>query len=400
MTGTRERAGLQKLLVTCQISLSLILLIGSLLFVRSFHNLMTLDPGFRQQGLLAVWLNFNDETIPKDKRMPLFYRMLQKIRSVPGIDSAALVEHPPIGGSWSSDDVTVDDTKDKAATNVLANCNRVSDGYFHTMNTQLVAGRDFNSHDTLASPPVAIADEMFVSRFFHGRDPLGKTFHIEVGPGEKLRHYEIVGVVKNAKYASLQRPLSPTMYLDEEQNPSPYSGHAFVVRSNLALAPAMSAIRAAMQNVDPHSTIQFRAMPTLIHDSVRREDVLAKLSSIFGLLAVVLATVGLYGVMSYIVAQRRNEIGIRMAVGANGPEIVKLMLNQSTRLLLAGLIAGVILSLAVARVAKSLLFNLEPNDPATLISAILGLTFVTAIATLIPARRAAALDPMTALREE
>jgi putative ABC transport system permease protein len=207
-------------------------------------------------------------------------------------------------------------------------------------------------------------------------------------------------VVNNAKYGDLRSDLLPTMYLDQEQYPSPQPAQAFVVHSSLALAPLASAIRSAMEEIDPHSTIQFRGMPTMIHDAVRREDVMAKLSSIFGILAVVLATVGLYGVMSFIVAQRRNEIGIRMAVGASGREIIKLMLHQSATLLLVGLIAGTGLSLMAARAAKSLLFELQPNDPATILLAILGLVLVTAIATLIPARRAASLDPMTALREE
>jgi putative ABC transport system permease protein len=283
---------------------------------------------------------------------------------------------------------------------VLSNFNRASSGYFQTMSMPLIAGRDFNSHDTLSSPPVAVVDKLFVARFLHGENPLGRSFHTEVGPGEKPQHFQIIGLVNNAKYGDLQRGLEPTVYLDEEQDLTPSSGQAFVVHSNLALAPATSAIRSAMEEIDPHSTIQFKAMPSMIYDLVRREDVMASLSSIFGILAVVLATVGLYGVMSFIVAQRRNEIGIRMAVGASGREIIKLMLRQSAVLLLVGLIAGTALSLLAGRAAKSLLFELQPNDPATILSAIFGLMLVTAFATLIPARRAASLDPMTALREE
>lgn len=399
-TGTRERFSLQRLLMVSQISLSLILLVGSLLFVRSFRNLMTLDPGFRQHGLLAVWLDFNNQEIPKDKRMPLFHRVLDSIRSMPGVNSAAMVEEPPLDGGWSNDTLMVDGKADKSATQVVSNVNRVSPGYFRTMAIPLIAGRDFDSHDNISSPPAAIVDQIFVSKILHGRDPFNTTFRFEVGPGEKLQHFQIVGVVTNAKYPDLRKPLAPTIYLSEDQNPSPFSGQPFVVHSNVGLASAMSEVRTAVANVDPRATLQFRAMRTLIHDSVRREDVMAKLSTIFGLLAVVLATVGLYGLMSYMVAQRRNEIGIRMAIGASRPEIVKLMLHQSTRMLAAGLLIGTALSLAAARAAKSLLFGLEPNDPATIVLAIAGLSVVTAVATLIPARRAASLDPMTALREE
>jgi hypothetical protein len=147
----------------------------------------------------------------------------------------------------------------------------------------LVSGRDFDAHDTLSSPRVAIIDQMFASNILRGRDPLKTTFHFEVAPGEKIEHFHIIGVVTNAKYSDLRKPLSPTIYLDEDQNPSPFSGQPFVVRSALGLASALSEIRAAVAKVDPRANLQFRAMRTLIHDSVRREDVMAKLSSMFGL---------------------------------------------------------------------------------------------------------------------
>jgi putative ABC transport system permease protein len=399
-TATRERFSAQRLLVIAQISLSMILLVGSLLFVRSFRNLMTLDPGFRQDGLVAVWMDLDAKEIAPDKRMQHFHRVLDSIRGMPGIDSAAMVEEPPLEGGWSNDRLTVDNKPDKSTTKVRSNVNQISPEYFRTMAMPLIAGRDFEADDTLSSPRAAIVDQMFVSNILRGRDPLKTSFHFEAGPGEKIEHFQIVGVVTNAKYSDLRKPLSPTIYLDEDQNPSPHSGQPFVVRSRLGLASALSEIRAAVAKVEPRGNLQFRGMRTLIHDSVRREDVMAKLSSIFGLLAVVLATVGLYGVMSYIVAQRRKEIGVRMAIGANKPDIIRLMLRHSIVMLGVGLSVGTLLSLAAARTAKSLLFGLEPNDPATVALAILSLTLVTALATLIPARRAAALDPMTALREE
>ncbi len=399
-TASRERFGLQRLLVISQISLSLILMVGSLLFVRSFRNLMTLDPGFREQGLLVTWVAFGKQSIPKSERTPLFRRMLEKLRTTPGIDSAALVENPPISGVYANNRISMDGFKGKDSSVVLANENCVSDGYFHTLGTPLLAGRDFTSHDTISSPPVAIVDQTFVRQFLHGQNPVGKTFHIVVGPGDPPQIYQIVGLVKNTKYDSLQKAFSPTFFVADAQLRDHQLGIRFVVHSSLTLSSTITSVRTALMTVDPHSTLDFYSMPTLIHNSTRREDVLAQLSSVFGLLAVVLATVGLYGVMSYMVTQRRNEIGIRLAIGAGRPQIFKMIFRQSGRLLLIGIIVGAGLSLAGASTAKSLLFDLAPYDPATIMIAIVALAAVTFIATLIPARRAANLEPMSALREE
>ncbi|HEX4166599.1 MAG TPA: ABC transporter permease [Bryobacteraceae bacterium] len=396
----RPHFGLQQLFVVSQISLSLILLVGSLLFVRSFYNLMTLDSGFRQRGLVAIWVTLDEETLPKAQYPPLFERMLDRLRSLPGIDEAASVSHPPIGGSYSSDWLTMDGADSKQAANVLCNYNRVGDGYFRTLGTALLAGRDFTPHDNASAAPVAIVDEMFVKQFLGGADPLGKTFHPEASPGASVPHFQIVGVVRNSKYADLQTPLSPTVFLAKNQDPNPGPYTRFVIHSNLPLAATLTAARDALLEVNPHTTIDFHPMPALIDDSVRRERVLARLSGVFALLAIILATVGLYGVISYIVAHRRGEIGIRVAVGATGFQILQLVFRQSIGLLFAGVCIGTVLALAGTRVARSLLFGVSPQDPAIVAGAILALTVVSLIATVVPAWSAVRLDPVTALREE
>ncbi len=399
-TASRSHFGLQQIFVVSQISLSLILLIASLLFVRSFYKLVTLDPGFRERGLLTAWITLNDETLPKTQYVRLFDRMLGRLRSLPGIDHAASVSHPPIGGSYSGDWITMDGTDARQATNVLCNYNRVGPGYFQTMAIPLLAGRDFNPHDDISSAPVAVVDEMFVERFLNGANPIGKTFHPETSPGASVPHFQIIGIVKNSKYADLRRPLSPTIFLakNQDSDPGPYT--RFVVHSDLPLGVAATEVRNALLAVDPHTTVDFHTMAALISDSVRRERVLARLSGIFAILAILLATVGLYGVISFIVAHRRSEIGIRMALGATRVQILQLVFRQSAGLLLIGLSIGAVLSLAVARVARALLFEVSPNDLAIFAGAILVLTLVSLLATLIPARSAVRLDPLTALRDE
>ena len=396
----RSRFGLQQLFVVSQISLSLILLVGSLLFVRSFHNLMTLDPGFRPHGLVAAWVTLDDETLPKTKYVPLFKRMLDRLRQLPGIDGAATVSHPPLSGTSSSDWLTMDGADAQQATNVLCNYNRVGEGYFQTLGTPLLAGRGFTARDNASAAPVAIVDQTFVEQFLKGANPIGKTFHPELAPGTPLQHFLIVGVVKDSKYTDLQTPLAPTVFLAKNQDPEAGPYTRFLIRSSLPLAATLSAVRNALLAEDPHTSIAFHSMPALIESSVRRERVLARLSGIFALLAIILATVGLYSVISYIVVHRRNEIGIRVAIGATRFQILQLVFRQSLGLLVAGLCIGTALALAGTRVARALLFGISPEDPVTIAAAILALTLVSLIATLIPALGAVRLDPVTALREE
>ncbi len=396
-TSSRERFSLQRLLVGAQVSLSLILLVGSLLFVRSFQKLMTLDPGFRANGVLIAEVGFRSDAIPQERRMPLFDGVLAKLRSIPGADSAAAVWLPPLEGGYSSDGVHIDgDTVDHRNTDF----NRISDGYFRTMGIPLLAGRDFTSHDDKSSTLVAIVDATFAANLLGGKNPVGKTFYSLPEPGQPIKRYTIVGLVGKSKYPELERNFEPTVYVTIRQRDELGSGMRFVVHSDMALAQTMKSVLHAVMSVNSQLNVDLRSFPTQIHDAVRREDVLAKLSGFFGLLAVILATVGLYGVMSYIVTHRRSEIGIRLAIGATPNSILAMILKQSSLLLAVGLAAGAVLSLLCSRWAQSLLFEVQANDPWIIVTAALGLGIVTVAATLIPARRAANLDPMTTLRDE
>jgi putative ABC transport system permease protein len=396
-TSGRERFGLQRMLVVAQITLSLILLVGSLLFVRSFQTLMTLDPGFRSNGVLTAAIDFPPAAVPEDRRLALDTEILKELRAIAGVDSAAAVTQPPVTGGYSNNSIHIDGDKVEQR---LSDFNWTSEGYFQTMGIPLLAGRDFTPHDDNASVPVVIVDNTFASKFLGGANPIGRTLYVPPEPGQPIKRFTIVGLVGRSKYQDMQSDFQPIVYQPIRQRDKQFSGIWFVIHSSLPLASTIKQVNHAIGSVNSRLTVDLQSLPTLIDDSVRREDVMAKLSGFFGILALILATVGLYGVMSYIVTHRRSEIGIRLAIGATPKSILAMVLKQSMVLLAAGLAAGAILSFLCSRWAQSLLFQVQANDPAIIVAAALVLGAVTIAATLIPARRAANLDPMTTLRDE
>ena len=398
-TATRERFGLQRILVVSQIALSLILVLAALLFVRSFTKLVTLDPGFREDGVLAVGVGFNDPGLNQHPVQAL-ERILDALRHVPGVDHAATVQDVPLAGNTWSQEIRMDHATGWDQPKGSTGFNRVSNDYFRTMSTPLYAGRDFDARDRVGAQDVAIVDQTFVERFSRDENPLGRTFLPEYGPGETSHHYQIVGVVKRTKYASLQSEFEPTVFVPLTQDDETEAGSWFVVHTRLPLGATTAAVRHALEGVSPGLMTIFSPMPDIVRDSVRHESLLAKLSGFFGFLAIVLATVGLYGVSSYLVAQRRHEIGLRLALGAQRRTILRMMLTQSCVLLLAGLIIGFVVALAAGRLAESLLFELKPNDPSTIGLALVGVSLVSFLASLIPALKASNIPPMAALREE
>jgi putative ABC transport system permease protein len=271
----------------------------------------------------------------------------------------------------------------------------VTPGYFDTLSTPLVVGRDFNQYDTPQSPSVAIVNEAFAKRYYGLANPLGKRFRWR--PGSKLSApVEIVGVVKDAKYVSLREKSSPTMFIPERQV-SPRGFANIEIRANVDIVPS---VKAAIEAVSRDISLQFATFTAQVEESLVRERLLATLSGFFGGLALLLAIIGLYGVMSYNVARRRNEIAIRMALGAEQTRVLRMVLGEVAMLIAIGLAAGLAMTLATTRFVSSFLYGLTPNDPRILGSAAVILAIVAVIAGYLPARRASRLDPMTALREE
>ncbi len=398
LTVNRERFGARRVLVVAQVALSLTLLVGSLLFVRSLRKLLTLDLGFQQRGVLVTEVNFQSFNYPPARWPEVESEVLRRIRLLPGVEQAGSASVVPLAGDYWNDSFHF--VGENPAGKFISNFNGVSPGYFRTLGTPLVAGRDFNEHDTASSQRVAIVDQSFVDKFLNGANPIGRRIRIDAGPGEPEVIYEVVGVTKNAKYIRLSDPFTPTVFAAGNQMPYHVAGTLILSRSQLALPAQITAIKREMAAINPAMALNFYTLQSVISDSLLRERLMATLSGFLGFLAALLASIGLYGVMAYIVARRRNEIGIRMALGADRASVLQLIGSECGKLLLAGLLLGIGFSLFASHAVTKLLYGLSPNDPLTIFLSVLLLVLVALPASLIPAIRASRLDPMTALREE
>ena len=397
-TAGRSRFGLRRVLVVSQIALSLTLLVGALLFARSLNNLAGLDAGFRQDGVLVADVDFTPLRIPKEARIAFSDNLLQRVRAIPGVETAALASIVPLSGDGIGHDILWGETGEPEGDAPVAAFNIVSPGYFDTLRTKILSGRDFDDHDTLASPNVAIVNEQFAHKFAKGANPVGLKFRVR--SLQTTRLYEIIGLVRNTKYSDLREDFPSIVYTAKAQYLTPGTDAQILVRSHAGLVGLTAAIKSTAEAVNPNMDISFSALRTTIEEGLLRDRLMARLSGFFAILAVLLAVVGLYGVMSYMVAQRRNEIAICMALGAAPASIVKLVMQESGTLLLVGLVIGAAIALAGGRAATAMLFGLNPGDPLTLGAALIGLSVVAALASLLPARRASRNDPMLALRDE
>jgi predicted permease len=278
--------------------------------------------------------------------------------------------------------------------------NRVGPGYFRTMGIGLVAGREFDQRDTIGSPQVAIVNETFVKRFFGGANPLGRVFRVDGPAGKPDRLYQVVGMVRNTKYYEVREDFLAIAYLPAAQDDDPGAGVTFVLRTAAPLGGLLQNVKTAVAEVHPGIGIEFTIITTQLRESLMRDRLMATLAGAFGLLAGVLATLGLYGVIAYMVARRRNEIGVRMALAADRGRVVRLVLREAILLLTVGLVIGTGLALWAGRAATAMLFGLKPTDPGTFAAAIALLAAVALLASYGPARRASRVEPMQALREE
>ncbi len=398
LTAGRERFGMRRALVVGQVALSLVLLAGALLFVRSLRNLMTLNAGLQQHGLLIMGVDASRLRYTPERRGMLYRDLLDKVRAAPGVELAATTRIVPMSGSGANDLIEIPGLG--SHKDMIPWFNFVSPGYFRTMGTPLVAGRDFDEHDTLTSPEVVIVNQEFSRKFLGGANPIGREVWIVVGQGEPEHHYQIVGLVKNSKYQDLRENDKALVFVDESQVKEPGEGISVMIRSGAPAGALTVALARAAGMANPELSISFQGFESQIQDSLLRDRLMATLSGFFGFLAAALATVGLYGVISYMVARRRSEIGIRMALGATSGGVMRMILKEAGGLLLAGLVAGTALSLSAGKAAGTLLYGLRPTDPSTIVMAILLLACVALLASFVPARRASRTEPVMALREE
>ncbi|MGH9642160.1 MAG: FtsX-like permease family protein, partial [Terriglobales bacterium] len=397
-TAGRERFGLRRALVTVQVALSLVLLVGALLFSRSLGKLLSLDPGFRANGILITDLDLTQMKLAPARRLPFEHSLLDQVRAIPGVDAASETRIVPLSGSADNDNVWMDG-KDPAQKKIV-DTNWVSTDYFKTLETPLLAGRDFDERDTSASPHVAVVNQSFARALTGGANPIGMSFHLPAAPNRPELVIQIVGLVRDTKHHDLRDENLGIAFLPITQDPSPDDSGTFLIRSHLPLTDTVSAVKRQLAAVSPEISMTFHVFESDIREGLLRERLMATLSGFFGFLAAVLAVIGLYGVMSYMVQRRTNEIGIRMALGAGRLLILRMILREAILLLAIGTIAGLGLSIALGRTASSLLFGVKPADPITLGLAAALLAVVAVAASYVPARRASQFNPMTALRYE
>ena len=369
-------------------------------FSRSLQTLFSTSMGFDSQNVLVVSINANSSSFPNPEERQQLYRELDlRLASLPGVASAARIGFTPLSGYGWNGNVHADSDASKAGGKESW-FNRSGTGYFSTMATPLIAGRDFNLRDDTHAPEVAIVNRAFSKRFFSGKNPVGRSFRVEQGAGEADETYQVVGLVADTKYNELREQDQPIAFFPVAQDKEVPEGINLVIRSRASLDSLSHAIQREIAQINPSLLVEFKVLDVQIRESVLRERLMANLTLGFGFLAACLSTLGLYGVMSYLVARRRGEIGLRLALGAARHNILGLILKDAGKMVAIGLVAGIAASLLLSRFAESLLFGLKASDPVTLILATTLLALTAAGATLIPASQAARLEPMTALREE
>jgi predicted permease len=394
-----SRFNVGKVLVAAQVALSLVLLVSAGLLLGSFRSLSTLDAGFDREGVLLVSINLPSD-VPPEQRFTVQRQLLERFRALPGARSASSSDMTPISGSTWNNFVAVDGYSPGSSDDAMVYFNEVSDGYFATLRTTLIAGRDFDSSDVPGTQRVALINLTMARRFFGDANPVGREFRVQVNSDQYEPPTRIIGVVEDAKYESLRETTLPTAYLSNNQTAQPTASETYQLLSAGAPEALIEAVKDVVTEVNPNISLEFGTLEAQVASSLTRERMLALLSAFFGALALLLSVIGLYGTLSYSVARRRKEIGVRLALGAAPARVLRMVLGEAGTMVLAGLVIGVIAALAGARLISSFLFGLSPTDPKTIVLAAVLLSLVALVASAIPAWRAAHTDSLMPLREE
>jgi putative ABC transport system permease protein len=393
--GSRNR--LRSTFVVAEVALAMVLLVGAGLIIKSFWRLTRVDLGFDPEGVVTARIDPSGDKYKEFSQVTGFYRdLLERVSAIPGVGNAAIInslnasfgfsidEHPPL----------------PADEQLTGQINQISGDYFRVMGIPLRAGRFFNDRDAKGAQSVVIIDEALARRDFNGEDPIGKHITCQVNRGKPGVSYQIVGVVGGAKYFDRTREPFPHIYYSYLQE-NWWSMSLRVRARNGDPMNLVAPIRAELAQIDKNQPIHsFKSLDVALSGLLSEQRFTTQLLSSFGALSAVLAAIGVYGVMAYAVTQRTREIGVRMALGARAVDVLKVMLSQGLKLIAIGVVLGLVAAFALTRFMADLLFDVKPNDPATLVSIALLLIVVALAACLIPARRATRVDPIQVLRVE
>jgi predicted permease len=400
LTGGASRITAGKLLVVAQIAISLLLLIGAGLFVRTLRNLQRVQLGYSSGNLIVVPIDALSAGYKERAGIDLFTRLLDEFRSIPGVRSVTYSQNGLFSGSESGTQLDVEGYK-PAKGDAAARFDQVGPDYFSAIGVPVLRGREITRQDTASSTPVCVVNEAMAKEFFAGRNPLGSHLR-DLFPGSKAPPFEIVGVVPNVRDHNLRGDIRSRFYVPAAQGLDELPPFAnFEIRTFAEPAGVVAAMRRKVRALAPSvAALEPRALTELVGQRVTQERIIAQLSSFFGVLALLLAAIGLYGVLAYAVERRTSEIGIRMAVGAKPGSVVWLILRETLILLAIGAVLGAAAAMALARIVAHSMYGVSTADPLTIAFAAATLTVVALAAAFIPALRAARIDPIVALRVE
>lgn len=395
-TGFTSLPGAQNLLVAVQVALSVVLLIGAGLFVRTLLNALAVDVTVRSDRVLLAKVDPGAAGYEPDRARRLYSELLDRVRGLPGVVDAAQVLIVPLGGRRGGTNIELPSNAAGPPRTMQVGFNAVSTRYFQTVGVPVVAGRDFTDADRTGAPPVAVINQIMADRLFPGRDPIGERFVVKWRPTSLV---EVVGIVRDGKFRSYSVDAEPIVYVPLRQRyVSPITLAVRTVENPLTLVPAIRRELAVIDADLPLTGIQ--TAKTHFENALWRERLTATLLGGLGFLALALAAIGIYGILSFAVAQRTWEIGLRVALGARPSSILSMVLGRVVSLVAIGVLAGILIALVLTRLVRSLLYGVTTTDPLVLCSTTLALLAVALLAGFLPARRAAAVDPIAALRSE
>ena len=394
----------RQLLVVFQIGIAVILVIGAGLLIRSFWRLRQVDPGFKPDNVLSLSISLPQSKYGDAQRINAFYnQLIDRISGLPGVEAAAIAYDHPLQANWIDSFAIEGRPTPAAGESPSANFNPVGTDYFRTVSTQVVAGRQFMAQDDQDHPGVVIINEALVRRYFPGEKVLGQRLRLSpparIWKNQRLTSFEIVGIARDVKSAGLNAESEPAYYVPATQSPLP--DMTILVHTKDDPAALVPALRNAVLTIDPNQPVSnISTMEKIVAESIAQPRLSMTLMGLFGALALILAAIGIYGLLSYAVTQRTQEMGIRMALGAQVADVLRLVLKQGMMLVVVGEALGLIGAFAFTRLISSLLFGVTPTDAATFVAVSVVLAGVALIACYFPARRATKVDPLVALRYE